>query len=147
MTIELMFNSSPANQVSKSLSIIDTVSGYLREATSILSPTIIIERNTPTGFNYMHIPEFNRYYFVTNIASQQTNLIAVSGTVDVLQSFASQIRSCNAIIKRQENSYNLYLDDGIFKCYSNPKHKIQKFPYGFNSFSYILAIAGNSETT
>lgn len=144
MIIELLNNMSAPNMINKNCLHVQTLEGYIKDATSILEPTITVELDNPTGFNYFHIPEFQRYYFVTGVSSVTNNLISIAGTVDALFSFRDQILQCTAVIKRQENQYNLYLDDGIFKAYQNPKHKIIKFPYGFNAFSYILALAGNS---
>lgn len=145
MFINLYNNTSPPNYVNKSITEVISLEGTLREPTSIIDPVVIIERNSPIGFNYAHIPIFNRYYFVTGISSETNNLVAIAMHVDVLMTYREQIANMNAIIKRQENQYNLYLDDGIFKAYQNTKHKIIKFPYGFNNFSYILALAGNGE--
>lgn len=145
MTITLMSNTSPANYVTKNVSTVETLTGTLREPSSITDPVFMIERASPTGFNYIQIPEFSRYYYVTGVSSEHNNLIAIACHVDVLMSYANQIRAFKAIIKRQENQYNLYLDDGIFKAYQNPKHKIMKLPYGFTQYSYILALAGNQE--
>lgn len=146
MYINLYNNNSPPNYVTKSITEVESLEGTLREPTSIIDPTIVIERSSPTGFNYVHIPIFNRYYFVTGIASEGASLVAISMHVDVLMTYASQIRNMNAIIKRQENKFNLYLDDGIFKAYQNSKHKIVSFPNGFTDYSYILALAGNSDS-
>lgn len=145
MTIELLWNTEPANKVSKVLTLVESLNGTLRYPSSIIDPVVTIERSSPTGFNYIHIPEFNRYYFVTNVVSDNNKLITISAHVDVLKSFASDIRECGAIIRRQENVYNLLLDDGMFKAYQNSKHKIIAFEREFNQFSYILALAGNSE--
>lgn len=145
MFINLYNNTSPPNYVSKSIAEVISLEGTLREPTSIIDPVVIVERNSPMGFNYAHIPIFNRYYFITGISSEANSLVAIAMHVDVLMTYKEQIANMNAIIKRQENQYNLYLDDGIFKAYQNTKHKIIKFPYGFNDFSYILALAGNGE--
>lgn len=145
MYINLYNNTSPPNYVNKSITEVVSLEGTLREPTSIIDPVVIIERDNPMGFNYIHIPIFNRYYFVTGISSESNNLVAVSMHVDVLMTYKAQIRNMYAIIKRQENQYNLYLDDGIFKAYQNTKHKLVKFPNGFSDFSYILALAGNGE--
>lgn len=147
MIIRLYQNTSPPNYVNKSVSLIDEIEGTLRDATSITDPVITISRDSPTGFNYIYIPDFNRYYFVTGISSVHIGLVSVSGHVDVLMSYRSQIATMNAIIKRQENQYNLYLDDGIFKAYQNTKHKIIRFPNGFTDYSYILALAGNGSSS
>lgn len=143
MTIVLYTNVSAANVVNKSLTQVESLEGTLREPTSILDPNIIIERSSPVGFNYFQIPEFNRYYYLTGVSSVHNGLIAISGHVDVLKTYSNEIGNMNAIVKRQENAYNLMLDDGIFKSYQNTKHKIIKWPNSFNTFSYILALAGN----
>lgn len=147
MYINLYQNTSPPNYVNKSITEVISLEGTLREPTSIIDPVVIIERDTPMGFNYVHIPIFNRYYFVTGISSESNGLVAVSMHVDVLMTYKAQIRNMYAVIKRQENQYNLYLDDGIFKAYQNTKHKLIKFPNSFTNFSYILALAGNGPDT
>ena len=144
MIIRLYNNTSSANQVAKQLTLVEELSGNLRDPSSIVDPTIIIERNSPVGFNYFHIPEFNRYYFLTGVSSDSRNLVAIAGHCDVLMSYANQIKASNAIIRRNEFLFNLYLDDGIFKAYQNTKHKQLAFPHGFTDYSYVLALAGNS---
>ena len=62
--------------------------------------------------------------------------------VDVLKTYASGIRSNTAVISRQENQYNLYLQDGVFKTYANPHYEIRKFPSGFSGYHFILSVAG-----
>lgn len=145
MIIRLYWNTSPANQVTKTMSLVQEINGALRSPASIIDPVVTIERASPTGFNYVHIPEYNRFYYVENVVTEHTGLITIAMHVDVLHSFSSQIRNCTAIVRRQENVYNLLLDDGFFKAYQNTKHKAIKFPHSLDSFSYILAIAGNSD--
>lgn len=143
MTVTLYTNSSAKNVVSKSISSVATLSGTLRESCDILDPEIMVERSSPTGFNYMHIAEFGRYYFITDVVVVQNNLLSIRGHVDVLMTYSSGIRSMKAVVRRQENNYNLMLDDGVFKSYQNTKHKIIAWPNSFDSFSYVLALAGN----
>ena len=147
MTIELYSNSSPANYVNKSISLVSTLTGTLREPSSIVDPTITIERGSPIGFNYAHITDFNRYYFVTGVSSEHNGLIAISMHVDVLMTYKTEIAAATGVVKRQENKYNLYLDDGIFKSYQNTKHKLITFPNSFTDFSFILTLAGNSPSS
>lgn len=143
MTISLYNNASAPNYVDKNITLIETLTGVLRKPGSVTDPVITIERNSPVGFNYAHIPEYERYYFVSGVSMISDKLLSLSLHVDVLMTYKAQIRNMNAIIKRQENKFNLYLDDGIFKAYQNTKHKVIKFPYGFTQYSYILALAGN----
>lgn len=147
MTITLYNNNSPANFVSKSVSVVATLDGTLRDSTSITDPVITIARNSPTGFNYFRVNEFGRYYFLKHVVIVSNSLITISGHVDVLMTYADKIRQSDAVIFRQENKWNLYLDDGSFRAYQNPKHKIIRFPIGVSDFSYVLALAGNNQTS
>ena len=145
MTITLYNNSSPANFVSKSLSEVATLEGTLRDSTSITDPVVTIERSSPIGFNYFRVNEFGRYYFLKQSVVVTNSLITISGHVDVLMTYADKIRQSDAIVFRQENKWNLYLDDGSFRAYQNPKHKLIRFPNGISDFSYIIALAGNNQ--
>lgn len=142
--IVLQRNNSEMKSVSKSVDNLFTVSGVLKEETSIIDPVIKIEcdLSAVTGCNYLSIPAFGRSYFVNNIRSIRNGLVEFSCHVDVLSSFASEIRGNTAIIKRQENAWNLYLNDGSFKVYQNPNVLTKAFPSGFTTQEFVLAIAG-----
>ena len=143
--ITLQINSSEKNKLDKEITDIATVSGVLKEDTSIIDPVIKIERNLSdyVNCNYITIPEFGRKYFVNNIRSVRYGLVEFSCHVDVLSSFADSIRTNKAIIKRQENNWNLYLNDGSFKVYQNPNVLTKAFPSGFTKQEFVLAVAGS----
>ena len=143
--IVLLRNNSELNQITKSTKEIMTVSGVLKEETSIIDPVIKIECNISdvVGCNYMNIPAFGRSYFVNNIRSIRNGLVEFSCHVDVLSTYADGIKSNTAIVKRQENSWNLYLNDGSFKVYQNPMVLTKAFPSGFTTQELVLAVAGN----
>lgn len=143
--IVLQRNNSEMNRVSKSIDNLFTVSGVLKEDTSIIDPVIKIkcDLSDVTGCNYLSIPAFGRSYFVNNIRSVVNGLVEFSCHVDVLSSFASEIRGNKAIIKRQENAWNLYLNDGSFKVYQNPIVLTKSFPSGFTTQELVLAVAGS----
>lgn len=148
MTIELYMNNSPLNYVNKQISLVDTLTGTLREPASLTDPTITVQRSSPTGFNYARIPEFNRYYYLSGVAVTNADLISISLHVDVLMTYKAQIQAASGVVRRQENlgNDNLYLNDDLFKAYSNPKFKTLPFPNSFTSTSFILALAGNGQT-
>ena len=114
------------------------------EDTSIIEPVIKIgcDLASVTGCNYLSIPAFERSYFVNNIRSIRNGLVEFSCHVDVLSSFASSIRENSAIVKRQENKWNLYLNDGSFNVYQNPNVLTKAFPSGFTTQELVLAVAG-----
>ena len=143
--IVLQRNNSERNSVTKDISEILTVSGELKTETSIIDPVIMIEcdLSAVVGCNYISIPSFGRSYFVNNIRSIRSGLVEFSCHVDVLSSFAAEIRSNTAIVRRQENNWNLYLNDGSFKVYQNPNVLTKAFPSGFTTQEFVLAIAGS----
>lgn len=143
--IILQKNNSENNNINKDISNILTLSGTLKNQTSIINPSIIIEANLTdiTACNYLTIPSFNRSYFINNIESLRNNLVEISAHVDVISSFKSEILSNTAIVKRQENNWNLYIDDGVFKSYQNPIVITKAFPSGFTTQEFVLAVAGS----
>lgn len=142
--ISLQMNNSEPERITKEISTIVTVSGSLRGETSIIDPVIIIDIDLSAcvNCNYLSIPTFGRSYFVTNIKSIRNGLVEFTCHVDVLSSFANQILSNTCIIKKQENEWNLYLNDGSFKVYQNPMVLTKNFPSGFSTQEFVLAVAG-----
>ena len=145
MTIILYQNTSELNAVDKTISELATISGTLREQSSIINPVINISNieNYVDSANYAYITEFNRYYFITNIDSVRENLWRISLHVDVLYTYRDEIRANSAIIERNENEYDLKLNDGLFQTQQNPRIAQYPFPSGFNTWNFVLAIAGN----
>lgn len=142
--ILLQTNNSERNRVTKDLTTITTVSGTLKEETSIIDPVIKIECALADvkSCNYLTIADFGRSYFVNNIRSIRNGLVEFTCHVDVLSSFADEIKANRAIIRRQENDWNLYLNDGTFKVYQNPEVLTKAFPSGFTTQEIVLAVAG-----
>ena len=140
--IVLQTNNSDDNVLNKNVTDLTTVNGVLKKSTSIINPVIEISGTLPTNCNYMSIPTFGRKYFITDVVSTGTNRFEVSGHVDVLSTYATQIRGCSGIVARQQKKYNLYIDDGSFKVYQNPLLTIKQFPSGFSTNSFVLAVAG-----
>lgn len=145
MTIVLYQNLSEYNALDKNLTELISLSGTLREQSSIIDPVINISDidNYIGSANYAYIPEFNRYYFITNIDSIRENLWRLSFHVDVLYTYREQIRENSAIIERNENEYDLKLNDGLFQTQQNPRIAQFPFPSGFTTWNFVLAVAGN----
>ena len=137
MTVEL-YNAiiKPRARVT-SMDLVQRGEGILKAGTEVENPTI--ERLqltvTPSKINYMYIPEFGRFYFVTNreSAPNPSNFWNISGHVDVLSSMWSQLQNQGAILRRQTHAFNLYLDDPMFPVQANRSPQILTFPKGFTA--------------
>lgn len=152
--IQLYTNTSPENSLDKNLNAIDdNVVGVLKEGTSLIDPIFqisIVSLDLFKNCNYVIIPSFGRNYFVKNIDTTTThNVIELNCHVDVLTTYRDTIRKNNAILKRSENTFNLYLNDNKFMTKQNPKFAAIPFGYSDNYSSnplsnhyYVLTIAG-----
>lgn len=143
MTIKLYKTPSEVNRVIKTLNDELSLTGTLRESSSIINPTIKIEEDDITGYNYAYIPDFGRYYFITNITSIRNDLWEVVMRVDVLMTYADEIKANTAVIARNSNLWNLYYQDEQFKIlnYETIQTKTFGYPLSPNS-EFVLICAG-----
>lgn len=147
--ISFMQNNDPANKITKNPTAIvgESYEGQLVEGTSIIDPAILIQTSSvPTG-NYAYIEAFHRYYFVRNIESVKNSLWKITLHVDPLKSFANEILSNTAVVARSTDTFNLYLNDPRYKAYADPLVLTRRFPYGFTTFQFVLALLGSYDTS
>lgn len=145
--VNLMYNHDPHNKISKSPSSVISLTGTLKEETSIVDPEILIEyAGTLTSCNYAYIPEFLRYYFIKDIENYRNNLWRVKMHCDVLKTFSEGILGSPCIVKRSSSDFNMMLNDPYFKTQQNPLIMTQTFPNGFDvsQASYVLALIGEA---
>lgn len=145
LSVNLMKNTSPVEKIGKALISGGSYQCALKDNTSVLRPVIIIKTSDPIySFNYMHISDFGRYYFIDDIISLNNNMWEVHAHVDVLETYKTAILSNSAVIKRQEKRFNLYLNDPEFKVLNPEKIQTLKFPAGFNKvLNNILVVNGS----
>ena len=148
MNITFYKNSSEKEKIGKSLSSGLTLSGNLRDECSITSPSILVEATSLVDYNYCYIPEFKRYYFISDITSVRNNLWRVSLKCDVLESFKSDILNSSCIINKQSGmgKSNSLFDDGSYVNEIDTFTEVAEFSSGFNkSGEFILLTAGAIE--
>lgn len=144
-------NSAEVNRVDKTsyLVSVDTLTGVFREECSMQRPSVLINTLEIPSFNYVYIPAFNRYYYVTSITTVSYGLWRVELNCDVLMSFRDKILLLPAIIGRQENDYNPLLVDSEIPTQNDPIIDIIDIPSNtFNtqttgsSHNYVLTVIG-----
>lgn len=140
MTIKLYKTPSEVNKVTKVLTDELSLTGELRESSSVITPNIKIEDDDLTDYNYAYIPEFGRYYFITNITSVRNNLWELAMRVDVLMTYADEIKANTAVIARNSNLWNLYYQDEQFKILNYETIQTKAFGVSLNPSSQIVLI-------
>ena len=86
----------------------------LLDETSLMNPTFKLSiAQNPIGKNYAYVPDFNRYYFVTDISSHQ-NFWYITCTCDVLASFKTEIGVQSHYVLRSASEYDGYISDNHY---------------------------------
>lgn len=144
--ITIQKNNSEKNRVNKDLDDLLSLDGTLKNGTSIVNPVIRVKANLATlkNANYATINSFGRKYFIVDIKSLTNNIVEITCHVDVISSFYNQYKTNSAIIKRQQDDWNLYVNDGAFLTYQYTQTVTKPFPNKFNNQEYVLIIAGSN---
>lgn len=127
-----------------------TLEGKLLYDKDILNPTVLISGDI-LAYNYCYIPLLNRFYYITGITARTGAQEEINLKCDVLQSWKSGILANQAIIERQENEYNTYLQDSMLWTQNNKDVAFIPFQddvgkqveFKRENNTYILTIAGS----
>ena len=144
MDINLYKNHSEKNKIGKSLTGEVTYSGSLRDETSVINPVILLAAENLSQYNYAYIPQFHRYYFISDIVSVRNGLWRVSLDVDVLESYKVGIKNLNVILSDSEDEGGQkYLDGAQWRTKVKASTDIIRFSSGLReNGEYILITAG-----
>ena len=146
LTAILYNNKSPNEKIGKNLTQLNSFSVVLKEKTSVLNPVLIIESSSDLyQANYLYIQELGRYYYINDIALLHDDIYEIHAHVDVLETYKSGIKSNKAVIARQQNLYNLYLNDQDFRTYNNDRIQVKKFSDSDfeKTLTYVLVVNGS----
>lgn len=146
MNCALYVNNSPTNAMTKDLNPIVEYNIELKDSNSITDISIIIAEPNAEKIilsNYCHIPLLGRYYFIMDITNIKQGVWQLDLHCDVLMSFRERILAHTAVIARQEKEFDVLLNDELYKLNQNPVVTTRKFPKGFGTPSFVLAVAGD----
>lgn len=144
MKLTLYTTPSDTNTITKVLQNAKDYTGILRDGADVLNPTIEVSGDNLSAYNYAYIPDFGRYYFIS-LRNINKNLWELTGTIDPLMSWKSQILNTFVTIDKQEQIANadLYINDDTWICENKGAQQVITFPAGFNeSGQFILITAG-----
>lgn len=132
--------------------------GDVRGDVSVDAPVILLQATILVG-NYVHIPEFGRYYWITDRNIERTDLTELTLRSDPLMSFAGQILGLDILVERctkqaqpgDPAGYNSLLPDGRIPVTSQAYYREFLIPglsfeyptgYGSSVNQYILGVIG-----
>ena len=144
MEIILYNNKSPKNKIGKTLTNPNTITGSLRGDTSISNFQMLLNIVDLNPYNYMYIADFGKYYFINDIISVRTGLWLVTASIDVLESYKSEILSLDVILASTEiTGAKQYKMGACWDVLVKDKTDIISFSNGLlNTGEFILITAG-----
>lgn len=92
---------SADNVINKTLTDSLTMEINLRRGVDISAPLLRLQLAVDlSGYNYAHIPDLNRYYFIDEVESVTLDIWQLRLSVDVLESYKAEILASNARYNR-----------------------------------------------
>lgn len=88
-----------ANVINKVLTDPVTVNITLKNDVNIINPEIVLSGDF-RGYNYAHIPELNRFYFIESFEQINLRFGKLFMSCDVLETYKADILNCSGTIKR-----------------------------------------------
>ncbi len=152
MTINLYNISDDPRKVVKTLGSATALQCELVYPSDLLNPVIRISAtNWSAMLNYMYIPDFNRYYYITEVTYENGGAVTIQGKVDPLMSYSTAILGLSVNVIRQElGGLSNIVDNQItvtpkqdiafVKCEATP-FNIRSSGAGFN---FVLCVAGGN---
>lgn len=115
VVIDLYYTTDDDYIVNKNLTLIQTISGRLRNTTSIKNPVILLELdlNILNGVNYVRIREFDRYYYIDDKVSVSYKIYSLMLREDVLKSYETNIINKSAYCVRASRDFDNDLYDNL----------------------------------
>ena len=150
MRIEFYNVNDDNRVVSKNLgSVIHAIdNAQIYNATSIMSPDFLVDYAPyVVNSNYVHVPLWNRYYYITDVTASPGGRAVMHCREDVLMSNADAIRALNAYVIRGQRNHR----DGNLVDSKQPVKVIRdcntiKFPSSpfseQGNYAFVLTVVG-----
>lgn len=126
----------------------ERITGLFVQPFNILNPEIKIRWNGVFNFNYVFVPELNKYYFVDGVEIVSNDVYKISLSVDVLKTYETEILNSFGLIVSRETGANPYLNtrENIFSRL--PKFEKLSFsretPFNEEGNIIMITLKGNS---
>ena len=149
MSITVSFTSDSKRENStKQLVMTASHECTFKNGCSMLNPTLLLELETSTFPNYTAFKIENRYYNITDVRSVRNNLFEVSGEVDVLATYKTNILATTAYVI-YDSTNNTELPDNRLPMKTTKSVNVATAacPLVVDSGCYILSLTGAHGTT
>lgn len=135
VTVNLYHNDEPDLIALKTPTIVGYATGAFKGEVNYLKPVIVIETTESeiAGANYFSVGgEVVRYFYIEEKTAITNTLWRISGRADLRMTYRAAIRNSAGIVDRNENNYNMYLNDTMIPVSARKTVSVAKFPITTN---------------
>lgn len=125
MTAILYNNVSDSRKINKDLTELSTINITLYLDTNVETPVFKV-KNFINNANYMYVPDLHRYYYINNY-TLSNQCVYLHCTVDVLETYKTEILNSECLISRSEIDYNDNIIDTLAPITENTVYTVKNF--------------------
>lgn len=147
MQAKFYLNKSDKRYLNKNIELkYDNIPIQILEPSSVVRPGLRVSSGLiGQGVNYLYVTDLERYYYI-NDWIMENGYIRLECEVDVLMSFKDEIKERSVIVKRNEDKFNLYLDDPKYKIQNRTATMTKEFPNGFGTAKHlVMGVVGKKQ--
>ena len=140
MKVEFYNTTDNLKTVNKTLTLNKTVNIVFRQSVDEQAPVIIMNIDNLQNSNYIYIPTFKRYYFISAVDNYTANLVILHLKTDLLMTYKDIILSTTVQITATEKPS--YLSTGLPTQTTTTKRIVKSDVTLENKDSLILTTIG-----
>lgn len=134
MSITVSFTSDSKRENStKQLTMSATHDCTFKNGCSMLNPTLLLELETSVFPSYTAFKIENRYYKVTDVRSVRNNLFEISGKIDALATYKTEIGNSTEYVVRAASDFDTAIIDRLYPTKIDPQFESKLFTGDFSS--------------
>lgn len=136
MTAILYNNLSDSRKINKNLTELSTINITLYLDTNVETPVFKV-KNFINNANYMYVPDLHRYYYINNY-TLSNQCVYLHCTVDVLETYKTEILNSECLISRSENDYNDNIVDTLAPITENTVYTVKNFGENIKATEHFI---------
>lgn len=102
MQVEFCTTTDNNRVINKTVTVNATLDIVFRQEVDEQSPVIVMNKTNLAGSNYVHIPDFKRYYFISRVDNYTANLVILHLTTDLLMTYKDIILTSQVLVTSTE---------------------------------------------